>query len=129
MYIPYKLADGTTALVEVTEEVAEFIVNDDRKTANADRRQRYNCPYHIEAINYEGSEYAYHETPEQIYIMKEEAEHIQNTLSFLSDKQFRRLYLKAQGLSLREIAKREGTTVNAVNESLQGAIKKFKKYF
>ncbi|MBQ6907195.1 MAG: hypothetical protein IJQ28_02345, partial [Clostridia bacterium] len=119
MYIPYKLADGTTALVEVTEEVAEFIVNDDRKTENADRRQRYHCPYHIEAIDYEGTEYAYHKSPEQIYIMKEEAEHIQNTLSFLSDKQFCMLYLKAQGLSLREIAKREGTTVNAVNESLQ----------
>ena len=129
MYIPYKLADGTTALVEVTEEVAEFIVNDDRKTENADRRQRYHCPYHIEAIDYEGTEYAYHKSPEQIYIMKEEAEHIQNTLSFLSDKQFCRLYLKAQGLSLREIAKREGTTVNAVNESLQSAIKKFKKIF
>ena len=129
MYIPYKLADGTTALVEVTEEVADFIVNDARKTANADRRQRYHCPYHLEALDYEGSEYAYHNTPEQIYIMKEEAEHIQKTLSFLSDKQFRRLYMKAQGLSLREIAKREGTTVNAVNESLQSAIRKFKKYF
>lgn len=129
MYIPYRLADGTTALVEVTEEVAEFIVNDDRKTENADRRQRYHCPYHLDAIDYEGSEYAYHKSPEQIYIMKEDAEHMQKTLSFLSDKQFRRLYLKAQGLSLREIAKREGTTVNAVNESLQSAIKNFKKCF
>ena len=129
MYIPYKLADGTTALVEVTEEVAEYIINDDRKTANADRLQRYHCPYHIEALDYEGSEYAYRKNPEQIYIQKEEAEHIQNTLSFLSDKQLRRLTMKAQGLSLREIARLEGTNVNAISDSLKGAIKKFKKYF
>lgn len=59
MFINYKLADGTTALVEVTEEVADFIINDDRLTSNADRRERYHCPYHIDALGFEGMEYAY----------------------------------------------------------------------
>lgn len=72
MFINYKLADGNKALVEVTEEVAEFILEDDRLTANADRREeRYNCPYHIEAMDYEGDSLADHLTPEQLYIRKE----------------------------------------------------------
>ena len=78
MFINYKLADGTVALVEVTDEVADFIISDDRLTSNAERRERYNCPYHIDALEYEGMEYAYRKTPEKILIDKETAEHTRN---------------------------------------------------
>jgi DNA-directed RNA polymerase specialized sigma24 family protein len=37
--------------------------------------------------------------------------------------------MKADGMTLREIAAAEGTTVNAVMESLEAAKKKFKKHF
>lgn len=129
MFINYKLADGTTALVEVTEEVADFIINDDRLTSNADRRERYHCPYHIDALEFEGMEYAYHETPEQILIRKEDTEHTRETLSFLTDTQLRRLQMKADGMTVREIADAEGTTPNAVMDSLRSARKKFKENF
>lgn len=129
MYINYKLANGTTALVEVTEEVADFIINDDRLTANADRRERYNCPYHIDAMKFDGMEYAYHETPEKILIRKEDSEQMRNTLSFLTDTQLRRLQMKADGMTVREIAEVEGTTLNAVMDSLRSARKKFKENF
>lgn len=129
MFINYKLADGSTILVEVTEATAAYILENDREMANADRRERYHCPYHIEAMQYEGESIAYHETPENILIQEEERKHINDALSFLTDAQLRRLTMKADGMTLREIAKAEDTSVNAVRESLEAAKKKFKKHY
>ena len=55
MFINYRLADGTFALVEVNDETAAYILQNDREIANADRRERYHAPYHIEAMKYEGA--------------------------------------------------------------------------
>ena len=129
MFINYKLADGNTALVEVTEEVAEFILEDDRLTANADRRERYHCPWHLEAMEYEGDSLAYHLTPEQIYIRKETQLEHSEALAQLTDTQLRRLLMRADGLTYREIAELEGTNVNAVRDSLESARKKLKNSF
>ena len=129
MFINYKLADGNTALVEVTEEVAEFILEDDRLTANADRRERYHCPWHLEAMEYEGDSLAYHLTPEQLYIRKETQLEQSEALSQLTNTQLRRLLMRADGLTYREIAELEGTNVNAVRDSLESARKKLKNSF
>lgn len=128
MFINYRLADGNTALVEVTEEVAEFILEDDRLTANADRRVRYHCPYHIEAMDYEGDSLAYRLTPEEIYIRKETQLEHNKALSQLTDTQLRRLLMKADGMTCREIARLEGTNINAVQDSLESAKRKLKKH-
>lgn len=74
MFLPYKLADGFTVMVEVTEETAAYILRNDRELTNADRRERYHCPYHIDAMTYEGDTVAYRKTPEEILIWKEERE-------------------------------------------------------
>ena len=127
MFINSRLADGKIALVEVSEEVAEFILEDDRLTANADRRERYHAPYHLEAMDYEGDSLAYRMTPEEIYIRKETQLEYNEALSQLTDTQLHRLLLKADGRTYREIAELEGTNVNAVRDSLEGARKKLKK--
>ena len=44
-------ADGTTVYVEVTEETAVFLQKNEREMQNADRRERYHCPYHLEALD------------------------------------------------------------------------------
>ena len=129
MFINYRLADGNTALVEVTEEVAEFILEDDRLTANADRRERYHCPYRIEAMDYEGDSLAYRLTPEEIYIRKETQLEHNNALSLLTDTQLRRLLMKAEGMTYRQIAELERANINAVRDSLESAKKKLKKHF
>ena len=129
MFINYRLEDGSTVLVEVTEETAAFILDNDREMANADRKERYHCPYHIEAMQYEGDSLAYRLTPEEVFARKEKQRHINDTLSCLTDVQLRRLTMKADGMTLREIAAAEGATVNAVRESLEAAKKKFKKHF
>ena len=128
MFIPYKLADGTTVMVEVTEETAAFILENDREMANADRRERYHCPYHLEAMTYEGESVAYHETPEEIVIREESRREFASALTMLTDAQLRRVFMKAEGMTLREIAEREHTTINAVVKSLSAAKKKLEKY-
>ena len=112
MFINYRLADGNTALVEVTEEVAEFILEDDRLTANADCRERYHCPYRIEAMDYEGDSLAYRLTPEEIYIRKETQLEHSKALSLLTDTQLRRLLMKAEGMTYRQIAELERANIN-----------------
>ncbi len=129
MFINYRLADGSTVLVEVTEETAAYILENDREIANADRRQRYHCPYHIEAMGYEGDSLAYHLTPEEIVIRRETQAELDDALTCLTDAQLRRLTMKADGMTLRQIASAEDTTVNAVRESLEAAKKKIRKKF
>lgn len=129
MFINYKLADGNTALVEVTEEVAAFILDNDREVGNADQRERYHCPYHLDALDFEGMEYAYRDTPEQIVIRKEAAQKTKDALATLTDTQLRRLMMKADGLTIREIAEIEGAAPNAVMDSLRSARKKFRENF
>jgi hypothetical protein len=133
MFINYRLADGTYAQVEVTDEVGRFILDSYRKERNADRLQRKYCPYHIEATEYEGEDYADpHMTPEEILIRKEEMQEAREkvdskVLPQLTDTQLRRMVLKANGLTVRQIAAAEHTSVNAVQESLEAAKKKFQK--
>ena len=47
----------------------------------------------------------------------------------LSEVQRRRLLMLAEGVSLREIARREGKDIKSIRESIEWARKKFLKYF
>ena len=47
----------------------------------------------------------------------------------LSEVQRRRLLMLAEGVSLREIARREGKDIKTIRESIEGARKKFMKFF
>ena len=72
MFIKYDYtADGKPIMVEVTEEVAEFLREDKRLTENAERKERCHCPYSIDALEYEGRAYYYRDTPEQIVLRNE----------------------------------------------------------
>ncbi len=64
MFIPYKFADGHTEIIEVTDDLAAYILKSDRGLANAERRERYWCPVSLDAMPYEGETVACHETPE-----------------------------------------------------------------
>ena len=128
MYINYKLADGSVVLVEVTPETAEFILRNDREIENADRKERYHTPYHLEALEYEGADYADPRTPEDVLVRQEEKEQLTDCLKLLTDTQLRRLSMKAEGMSLRQIAAAEEMSVNAVKESLEAAKKKLERF-
>lgn len=128
MIITWKFADGTTSEVEVNEEIGNYITASRREESNSDYKERHYC-YSHDAIDYEGPEYATSTTPETELIREEEAARINSAQDKLSETQKRRLLMLADGLSVNEIARVEAVAPNAAWKSIEGAKKKFKKYF
>ena len=117
MFIKYDYtADGKPIMVEVTEEVAEFL------------RERDHCEFHMDAMDYEGEAFAYRETPEQILLRKERDMALWKAMEVLSNTQFRRLILYADGMSFREIAALEGKDFSSIAESINAAKKKVRNF-
>lgn len=128
MKINYTFANGETSDVEVSEEIGNLILDSRREESNLDRKERYHC-YSLDAAEFEGMDYADGSTPESDLFLQLENRHIAEAFGKLSEVQRRRLLMLAQGLSLREIARREGKDIKTVRESIDGARKKFLKFF
>lgn len=126
MFIKYRLADGTYAEVEVTEEVAEYLSESAREIENSDRRYRRRVEYHAETTDFNEGSFAYHMTPEEILLQKERFEEAWNKLS---EVQRQRLKLWSAGYTCREIAAMEGANYTSVAESIKSGREKFKKIF
>lgn len=78
---------------------------------------------------YEGADYADGSTPETELFRQLENQRIKEAFGQLSEVQRRRLMMLAEGVSLREIARREGKDIKTIRESIEGARKKFLKFF
>ena len=128
MKIQWNFADGTKSEVEVNEELGEFITASRREESNLDRKERYHC-YSLDAIIFEGKEYGDHNTPDTEIAIAEKKRRIAAALGKLSETQRCRLLMLADGLSVREIARRENKDFKSVHESIDGAKKKFLKNF
>lgn len=128
MKINYTFANGEVSEVEVNEEIGNVILDSRREENNLNRKERYHC-YSMDAADYEGAEYADQETPESALFLQLENKSIADAFDKLSEVQKRRLLMLAQGLSVREIARREGKDIKTIRESIEGARKKFSKFF
>lgn len=129
MKIKYTFADGATTEVEVSEEIGAVII-DSRKAEHAqNERQRYHCPYSYDAIDYEGEEYATDDTPETEHIRSERDAPSVYGACRLDRNSTQTPLMLADGLSQREIARREKADIKTVRESIEGARKKFQKNF
>ena len=128
MKISYTFANGENSEVEVNEEIGTFILDSRREEDNLGRKERYHC-YSLDAAEFEGEEMADCETPETVLMGQLENRQIEEVLGCLSEVQKRRILMLAQGLSIREIARREGKEIKTIRESIDGARKKFKKFF
>ncbi len=129
MKIKYTFADDTTSEVEVSEEVGTVIMDSRREEANGDRKERYHC-WSLDAIDYEGEEYGTPDFTEAMFSGDDERDsRVREAFSHLSETQQRRMLLLAGGLSEREIARREGKDIKTIRESIDGARKKFLKFF
>lgn len=128
MKINYTFANGEVSEVEVNEEIGNVILDSRRLEDNLARKERYHC-YSMDAADYEGEEYADRETPESALFLQLENKSIADAFDKLSEVQKRRLLMLAQGLSVREIARREGKDIKTIRESIEGARKKFLKFF
>ena len=128
MKINYTFANGETSDVEVSEEIGNLILDSRRVESNQDRKERYHC-YSLDAAVYKGRDYADGETPESALFLQLENQRLKEAFEQLSEIQRRRLLMMAEGVSLREIARREGKDIKSIRESIEWARKKFLKYF
>ena len=110
------------------KEIGNYITASRREECNLARKERYHC-YSLDAIDYEGPEYATDTTPETDLIREEDVARINTALDKLSETKKRRLLMLADGLSVNEIARIEGVAPNAAWKSTEGSRKKFKKHF
>ena len=128
MKIRYEFADGTVSEVEVEDSIGAVIIEDRRLEDNLSRKERYHC-YSLDAVKFEGTEYGTEETPESILVLDECRGELQEALEDLTEIQKERVSRLADGLSINEIARREGVAPNAVMKSVKGVREKLKKYF
>ena len=128
MTINYHFNNGENSEVEVSEELGAVILESRKKEDNMERNRRRRC-YSLDCMDFEGEDFADERTPESIFMEQIDNEHILETLDKLSETQKRRLLMLASGMSIREIAKSEGTDYRAVYDSIKQARKKFLKNF
>lgn len=118
-----------TMEVDVPDNVAIEITQSYRAEDNYDRKCRYHN-YSMDSTDYEGEKYASEAgAPDAIVEEKEKADRVNKAMRHLTDIQRRRIQMYAEGMSEREIARVEGTNQKSIHESLEGARKKFRKFF
>ncbi|WP_195415568.1 RNA polymerase sigma factor [Enterocloster citroniae] len=128
MKIKYEFADGTVSEVEVDESIGTVIIEDRRREDNLARKERYHCRS-LDAAEFEGMDYAAEGTPETLLAGVEEDRHLYEAFGQLSKVQRRRILMLAGGMSVNEIARKEGVHHSVVSETVVAARKKFKKFF
>ena len=129
MLTKYTFATGETTEVEVNDEIGEFIIDSRRSEDSADRKERRHC-YSMDSALYEGEDYGTEDFTDRLFDeTAEENARVRRAFAHLTEVQRRRLLLYSRGLSIREIARREGKDYSAVKESIYAAQKKFKKFF
>lgn len=129
MIIKYKFATGEVADVEVSEEIGAMIMDSRREEESGNRKEPRHC-YSLDAIVYEGIEYGTPDFTEEMFDDCEERNaRVREAFSNLSSVQQRRLLVLAGGLSICEIARREGKNYRTFHESIEAARKRFLKFF
>lgn len=115
---------------ESWDKALAWLEENRKEIQSEDRRQRYNAPYHIEALIYEGEGYALPEDVAEKAADADEEKCIYDWLRRnLTAMQYRRFRLFMDGMSIREIARLEGSNYSSVRESIKAARKKLMKLY
>jgi hypothetical protein len=128
MEIKYKFNDGTESIVEVCDEIGNFITNSRKAEQAGNRRERYHC-ISLDAAEYEGFEMSSGESAESVALYNNYIKEFYETYETLTDVQKRRVEMKEEGLTYREIARREGVSDHKkIIKSINQVGKKFEKF-
>ncbi len=127
MIIKYTFIDGENSEVEVNEDIGGIILDMNRKESNLERKERYHC-YSSDAANYEGEDYASDEDILSEYIQREDNSSLYAAIDKLKEPQKSRFLQVAEGISMQEIARREGVGYYSVYKSIEAARKNLKKF-
>lgn len=131
MKIKYEFATGEVTEIEVEDSIGEIILESRRLESNGDRKERYHC-YSFDALQYGDKDRfapATDETPDMAEERKEADKHLWDVFGKLSEVQQRRMLMLAAGMSMHQIAEKEGVNYRAVYDSIAAARKKFLKFF
>jgi DNA-binding NarL/FixJ family response regulator len=129
MKVKYEFNNGEVTEVEISEEIGAMIIDSRRKEESDNKKEHRHC-YSLDAVAYEGIEYGTPDFTEEMFDDCEERNaHVCEVFSRLSSVQQHRLLMLASGLSIREIARREGKNFRTVYDSIEAAKKKFLKFF
>lgn len=109
------------------ESIGAVILESRREEDNLARKERYHCRS-MDGAYFEGMDYGTDETPETVLSAKEEDRHLYDAFQQLSEVQRRRLMMLAGGMSIREIARQEGTNFRTVHESVESGRKNLKVF-
>ena len=114
--------------VELPEDVADFMEKDRPKPASARRKKyRYKAQYSLDAgdgIEEEAIVRAFKEAQEQ----EELRIRLEWSMRTLTKVQYRRVIMRFdKEMKYKDIAKAENVTVNAIEDSIKGALKKMRE--
>lgn len=135
-YYPYYKED---VLVEVSDEVAEVIIQSVRQMYNYDRRARYHkAIYSLNAFEWSENYAVEHSpSPEEILLLKEEQAAHERLLSLLDEafsvvtpmqaRRIRSYYLR--GLDFTQIGREEHVDKSVVNRSVHRGLKYMRDYY
>lgn len=116
-------------IVEVPDEVADFMRECDRKEAAYRRRTRYHKVYSLDCDPTEQEALFVSMSTDEIYERKVTMEQLHQAMATLSDKQAKRVYARFfLGLSVSAIAKSEGISEPTVSESIQHGLRRMEKF-
>ena len=129
MKIKYKFANGEISYVEVSDEVGQAILDSRRKEASLDKKEYRHSACSIDAVEFEGEEFADKHTPESLLFNKEEDKRVKEFLATLTETQRRRLEMRMNGMNLRQICLAEKADNKTIRESFEQIQKKFQTFF
>lgn len=124
--------NGQAISVEVTVEVYEYLDRAAHKEENLshEKRRHWDGREFDEYIAFTEAAGACSETPEEYVCRKETLKELLSALARCTDTQQRRFRLYAlDGLTYEQIAKLDGCSKAAVQDSIEAVRKKVKKFF
>lgn len=117
-------------MTEISEEVLEILKESKRADAAYERRRyRYKAYFSLDCNDgIENEICVMTPSSEAIYIKKRYIEEIHRAIATLPEKQARRIYARFfLGMSVTEIAAKEGVAKSRISESIQKALRQLKK--
>ena len=129
MKIKYVFANGEVKWVEVSDEVGQALVEEQRKEWRNEKKEFRHSACSLDCMDFEGEEFAEKDTPESLMIDEEESIEILKFMRSLTETQYRRLRLKLRGLNLHQITLLEKADYKTIKECFLQIRKKFQTFF
>ena len=123
----YGFVDGAEE-IEISEEWFEVLREMDREELNSNRRETRRHTS-LESFDYEGEAFAAEGDAETVLLEKESEAETGRLLSRLTEVQRRRVEMRMEGKTYREIAMLENVDIKTVERSIIWAQKKNSKFF